>query len=112
MSLADTLTAFTRPDSVPMLGIYISLAGLLLALSGLLWAGGRAVGRLEERQAAMKESYDRELRDLKKSIEQQDQHAITREEIDARFGEVRALIEALRDRIGDVVRICTEAIKR
>lgn len=101
------------------LGTPVSIATLALAIAGLIWKGGRLSERVEQNDKRherdlkkLEESHGRELRELKTLITSTADHSITRDELDARFGEVKAQLTAVRERMDDVVSIFKEALRR
>lgn len=105
ISLLDTLrTAHVEPTSTnALVGLVVAIAGFGLTAVVALLRVGVMIGRHEE----FKEAVNREIKELKQS----DNHAITREEMDARFGEMRSEIGSVKDRMGDIVGIVRDALR-
>lgn len=107
--VADSLhraPAASSGDS--MLGVYIALASLFLTVAVVL----TRIAYMAGQQTAFKNEALQRLTAIETAMEQGDANRITREELNARFGEVRAQLEAVSLRMGDSVRIMTEALKR
>lgn len=95
----DTIT------TVPAAAVTISLTGLVgfaLTIAGLgltailaLLRVGVMFGRHEE----FKEAVNKRLNDLERA----DNHAITREELDARFNEMRSAVVSVNERFTDFI---------
>lgn len=93
--VADTARATaTLPPRDPMEVVFV--AGSLVASVAAILGVGIQWGKHSE----FKETTDARIGKLEAS----DNQAITREELDARFAEMRALIHALSDRFGDLAR--------
>lgn len=107
--VADSLhraPAASSGDS--MLGVYIALASLFLTVAVVI----ARVAFMAGQQTAFKNEALQRLSAIETAMEAGDASRITREELNARFGEVRAQLSAVSDRMSDSVRIMTEALKR
>lgn len=82
----------------------VGCLGLLLAIMGLVWRGG---GMHRELQI-----HAREIKELKAAVASTDDHAITREEFEARMNEMKAIVGSVRERVDDVYTFVKEAVKR
>ncbi len=102
--LTDTLNTISMSAPTQSIGLYLAIAGFGLTSIVALLQVGRIVGRHEE----FKESTNAAIAELKKS----ENHAISREELDARFGEMKSEISAVKDRMGDIVSIVREALRK
>lgn len=101
------------------LGTPVSLITLALSIAGLIWKGGQLSMEVkkndEKHESALKkleETHGRELGELKRLITSSSDHRITRDELDARFGEMKAEITGVKDRMDDLVSVFKEALKR
>lgn len=114
-AIADTLTRVGAPSSE------LATARELLAIgSAMLAAVGALVGLGVQfgRHAEFKDSVERRMKELKDetgrrltALETTDGHSITREEMNARFAESTALINALSERFSDFTTIVKEIIR-
>lgn len=104
IGLVDTLRAVhvESSSSTALVGLVLAIAGFGLTAVVALLRVGVMIGRHEE----FKEAVNKDLKELKAS----DNHAITREEMDARFGQMRSEISAVKDRMGDIVTIVRDAL--
>lgn len=94
------------PD--PPLGVYVSLAGLALTIAGIIWKGGLYVGEMR----ATRREHHKRLVDLEDAAKASAENRITRQELDARFAEMRGQLSAMNDRLADAVTLISEALKR
>jgi uncharacterized membrane-anchored protein YhcB (DUF1043 family) len=98
-----------------MTGIYISIAGLALAIGGVILRGGILIGETrarDEQHGREQKQLREELAAIKASLDERTKHGITREELDARFAELRVKIESVGDRMSDAVDVLREAMRR
>lgn len=98
------MTDLSFAQLLGLASLSLTFLSLLITVAVLISKNSAQAGRHEE----FKDITNRRLDALEKS----DSHAITREELDARFNEMRASIEALRHRMDDIVVIFREALKR
>ncbi len=105
ITLVDTLRSAPVQSigTTELVGIVLAIAGFGLTAIVALLRVGVVIGRHEE----FKESVNREIKELKQS----DNHSITREEMDARFGEMRSEIGGVRARMDDIIELVREAMR-
>ncbi len=105
IGIVDTLRAVhVEPTTTTALvGMGLAIAGCGLTAVVSLLKVGVVIGRHEE----FKESVNKQLKELQLS----DNHSITREEMDARFGQMHSEISAVKDRMGDIVTIVRDALR-
>lgn len=106
--LADTAQHVARMPADTPTAVYVSLAGLALTLAGITWKGGELMGELR----AVRREHHKRLEDLEINAKATAHDRITREELNARFAEIRSSVAAMNDRVSDAVDLMKEALKR
>lgn len=89
-------------------GLSIALVGLALTIAGILVRGGILIG---EHKAFRRETNAR-LIAVENKQRSDDETAITRQELDARFETMSEKLESMKDRIDDAVTTMREVLKR
>jgi uncharacterized coiled-coil protein SlyX len=106
--LADTTQHVARMTNDAPTAVYVSLAGLALTIAGITWKGGELMGELR----AVRREHHKRLEDLEVTVKTTAHDRITREELNARFSEIRTSVSAMSDRVSDAVELMKEALKR
>ena len=95
LAVADSTSRAIESAPLGMMQVVFVGGSLLASVAAVL-----GVGMQWGKHAEFKETTNTRIEKLETS----DSHAITREELDARFAEMRALIHALSERFGDLAR--------
>lgn len=105
--VADTTQRVLRAAPEQPIGIYLSIAALALTVGGMLLKGGILIGEWNAHRRTTSEA----LNDLYAKVDAADISSISREELNARFDTVNARLESVTNRLGDLARLLTEAMK-